>query len=266
MKKKILIIITIILVIIIATIIILYSKPRVSVLTYHNVGTVKDIENTPSEETWTITTDAFEEQISYLAKNNYKSLTMEEFYKWKKGEISVPFKSVLITFDDGKLSNYQYAFPILKKYNMNATVFLAGAYIENGKSEWNGSLTDYISKELILKCKNEYPNIEFHSHSYNLHDHGLVEKRKKEELSDDLKTFKKQIKDTKFYAYPFGDKNKKMEEALRENDYELAFLFGPTKKEYRKATREDKNYEIPRLNFSYNTSLWKFKLRLLLPF
>ena len=191
---------------------------------------------------------------------------MDEFHKWKKGELNHSFKSVLITFDDGKLSNYKYAFPILKKYNMNATVFLAGAYIENGKDMWENKLTDYMSKDLILKCKEEYPNIEFHSHSYNLHDHGLVDKKRKEELNEDLKTFKKRINDTKFYAYPFGAKNKKMEEALKENNYEIAFLFGPTKKEYRKATREDRNYEVPRLNFSYNTPLWKFKLRLLMPF
>ncbi len=36
------------------------------------------------------------------------------FISGKKGEIEVPFNSVLVTFDDGLLSNYEYAFPILK--------------------------------------------------------------------------------------------------------------------------------------------------------
>ncbi len=40
---------------------------------------------------------------------------MDEFYNWKIGNLNLPYKSVLITFDDGFLSNYEYAFKLLKK-------------------------------------------------------------------------------------------------------------------------------------------------------
>ena len=45
-------------------------------------------------------------------KDDFAIITTEEFYKWKTGEIELPYKSVLITFDDGFLSNYEYAFKL----------------------------------------------------------------------------------------------------------------------------------------------------------
>ena len=46
----------------------------------------------------------------------------------------------------------------------------------------------------------------------------------------------------------------------------MAFIYGPTKKEYRKASRKDDIYKIPRLNMSYGMNTFKFGLRLAIPF
>ena len=55
-------------------------------------------------------------------------------------------KSVLITFDDGYYDNYQYAFDLLKKYKMNAVVFIIGDNTEK-------SAEGFLNKETIEKCK-----------------------------------------------------------------------------------------------------------------
>lgn len=243
-----------------------WSNPKVAVLCYHNIATSEEIENFPEEKDWLIEVNNFEEQLKYLAKHNYKTLTTDEFFKWKKGEISIPYKSVLITFDDGFLSNYQYAFPLLKKYNMNATVFLIGQYMGEGNKEWKGNVKEYLTKDIIKKCQEEYPNIEFASHSFGLHYQCSIEEKTVEEMTQDLSDFKSQIVPTKVYAYPFGAKNDKIKQALSNNHYQLAFTYGPDKKDYRKATKKDNDYEIPRLNVSHGMKVNKFALRLILPF
>lgn len=266
MKKTIIVIAIVILLILLAIGIYIWNNPRVAVLCYHNIATLEEIEKFPEEKDWLIEVNNFEEQLKYLAKHNYKTLTTEEFLSWKKGEINLPYKSVLITFDDGFLSNYQYAFSLLKKYNMNATVFLIGQYIEEGNKEWDGNVKEYLTKDIIKKCQEEYPNIEFASHSFGLHYQGSIEEKTVEEMTQDLNHFNNQIVETKVYAYPFGAKNDKIKQALYNNHYQLAFSYGPEKKDYRKASKKDNDYEIPRLNVSHGMKVSKFALRLLLPF
>lgn len=263
MKKKVIIII-------IATIIVLFvgilsyfnMNKRIAVLCYHNIATEEEKQNFPDEADWIITVDNFEEQLEHLKKHNYKTLTMDEFYKWKKGEIDLPYKSVLITFDDGFLSNYQYAFPLLKEYGMNATVFVVGSFIgASDENEWKGNVKTYMSMEILEDVKENYQNIEIYSHSNNLHYQGAINQNK-EVLSEDLKNFNSTISNVDVYCYPFGQYNDNMIEALKENNYKMAFKYGPNKEDYRKASRKDDDFQIPRLNVSHGMSIWKFAIRL----
>jgi peptidoglycan/xylan/chitin deacetylase (PgdA/CDA1 family) len=62
----------------------------------------------------------------------------------------LPNKVAVITFDDGYKDNYTYAFPILKKYNVPATIFLTTGYLNNGKLFWF-DLVRYILWNTKLK-------------------------------------------------------------------------------------------------------------------
>ena len=95
----------------------------VPVLMYHHVS--------PSAGMITTSPANFERQISCLARSGYRSLTCDEFASFLQGK-PVPKKSILITFDDGYLDNYVYAYPVLKKYGMSAVLFVSTGLIGEG--------------------------------------------------------------------------------------------------------------------------------------
>ncbi|MFR2196850.1 MAG: polysaccharide deacetylase family protein [Clostridia bacterium] len=262
-QKNILItILLLILILSIITLTYLYKNPKIPVLCYHNIATQNEKANYPEESDWTITTDNFKEHLDYLKNNNYKTLTMDEFYNWKIGNLNLPYKSVLITFDGGFLSNYEYAFKLLKEYNMNATVFVVGSFIDNSTTnEWNGNIKTYMTKDILENLKNEYPNIEIYSHSYNLHYQGAINQNK-DVLMQDIENFDNFYPNNDILCYPFGQYNDNIEDCLKESNYKMAFRYGPNKKDYKKASRNDNIYEIPRLNVSHGMSVFKFALRL----
>jgi len=111
-------------------------------LMYHHV-------NNEPEDSISITPANFEQQIRYLAESGYKSLHLDEFFENMK-KWDIPEKMVLITFDDGYADNFIYAYPILKKYNMKATIFPVTAFIKDKADRKNFKATpDY---ELLVKC------------------------------------------------------------------------------------------------------------------
>lgn len=98
------------------------SQPRV--LAYHSINDIS-IKSLEIEQE----TDNFREQMLYL-KSNYNILSLSDFLKYRTNGRQYPDNSVLITFDDGYRDNYLNAFPILKKYNIPAVVFLTTGPIE----------------------------------------------------------------------------------------------------------------------------------------
>lgn len=252
MKKKIIIIILIIILMSTVSILIIdiKNKNKIAVLGYHGI---LPAEINISGDDLIVDREKFEKELKFLKILNYKTMTLDEFYCWKNGECEKEKKSVLITFDDGYMNNYKYAFDLLKKYNMNAVVFCVGYYVE-------GDGIVYMNKDTIEEIKKKYPNIEIASHSYNLHYHS---EKTYEIVNEDAKKMANII-ETNYYAYPFGDMTDEYINALKDNNYKLAFTFGPSK-EHRKADIKDDNYLIPRLNISNDMPIIKFILRVFLP-
>lgn len=95
----------------------------VPVLMYHHVS--------PSEGAITATPSNFEDQLLWLQRRGYRSLSSDEFAAHLQGA-PVPERSILITFDDGYLDNWVYAYPLLKKYGFSALVFLVTSWVHDG--------------------------------------------------------------------------------------------------------------------------------------
>lgn len=112
---------------------------RVSVIGYHDLA-----ENLP-ETAMRIHTSKFRKQMEAIRQLGIKVITLEEFSAWKKGDIKIPDKSILITFDDGWKSVYTDAFPILKELGFPYTIFLYKNYVDGGGK----ALTSPMIQEMI---------------------------------------------------------------------------------------------------------------------
>ena len=77
---------------------------------------------------------SFERQIAFFAKQ-YTILPLDEaIEKLRAG--TLPARALCITFDDGYRNNFEFAFPVLKKYDAPATVLLATDFVFEGKPLW----------------------------------------------------------------------------------------------------------------------------------
>ncbi len=193
-----------------------YTK-KLPVLMYHH------LDNEGNGDT-IITPKLFEEHMKALKENGYQTVSLKEIKDYVvKGE-ELPKNPVLITFDDGYSSNYEIAYPILKKYNMKAVIFMIGS--STGKSTYkdtdNPIYPHFSKEEAALMEKSGL--IEVASHTYDMHQSPLYEKIPRESvlrlegeaeeeyielLSADYNKSKEQLKEitgreNNALAYPLG--------------------------------------------------------------
>ena len=140
MKKKIIIFVFIILIIMIGIGLYIFKEPNrkninIPILLYHDF--VKKVPaQDPDNFQYINTSESFEENIKTLLENNYTFLSFKDLNDAYNNKMKLAKKPILITLDDGYYSNYQYVFPILKKYNVKASIFIVTdniGKIVNGK-------------------------------------------------------------------------------------------------------------------------------------
>ncbi len=93
-----------------------YYQNQVAVLLYHNLD--------KHENGITITPQRFQQHLDMLQQKGYNVIDLKTLDLFLQGQANIPPNAVLITFDDGYQSVYQYAYPVLKKRHMPATLFV----------------------------------------------------------------------------------------------------------------------------------------------
>jgi peptidoglycan/xylan/chitin deacetylase (PgdA/CDA1 family) len=88
-----------------------------------------------------ITPAAFEAQMQELKNKNISVIPMQDFLAWRRGEKAIPSKSAIITFDDGWKSQYDLAWPILKKFEYPLTLFIYTEGIRPGRFSGGESMS-----------------------------------------------------------------------------------------------------------------------------
>jgi len=94
----------------------------------------------------------FYKQMKYVAKH-YKVINFKQLHQYLEGNKSFPEKTLIITFDDGYIDNYQVAYPILAELKLTAVMFVTAGYIGTDKIFWWDKIAYIIkntSKSQIL--------------------------------------------------------------------------------------------------------------------
>ena len=200
------------------------------VLLYHRFEEKprNDLEITPTE---------FESEMKQLKDAGFTVIPMQDFIAWRKGEKNIPSKSCIITIDDGYISGYDVAWPILKKYGYPFTMFIYIDYIGTGGKS--------ISWDQLAEMRDAGVDIESHTYSHShLDSPGFgVDKTTRARVEKDLQTLghdgwlHKEIVDSKkvleqqlgikvdAFAYPYGtgDHNPQIRQVIKEAKYDVAF-------------------------------------------
>lgn len=111
-----------------------FLQGKLSILMYHRVLPAGHQDLTWVQPGMYVQQESFERQIRLLKKEFDVVSFADVLTLWNEGQWDPRARYCTITFDDGWLDNFQYAWPLLRQYGLPATVFLPTAWI--GSSQW----------------------------------------------------------------------------------------------------------------------------------
>jgi len=186
-----------------------------SILLYHNIS------RTFSPYGSIVFPGVFTKHIRFLRSNGIKFLGPEEFFEADSG--------VLLTFDDGFIDLYKFAFPVLTEGNVPALMFVVSGYAGR-KNQWDvniGKSFTHLSWSRIKEMHKYGISIGSHSHLHPDYSRSPVDVVEKD-METSLNIISDKIGEkVKYLSYPFGRIRKKEWKLAEEAGYEKAFISTP---------------------------------------
>lgn len=121
------------------------NGPNVPIVTYHSIADTID--------GWqfrhlSCPVATFESHLRALRRASFQSISLHELYSYMTEGKGIPSRSVILTFDDGYLDNWVFAYPLLRKYGFIGTIFVNPDFVDPSESlrpnlddTWNGSIS-----------------------------------------------------------------------------------------------------------------------------
>ena len=100
------------------------SGQTLSVLTYHDV--IAD----PKKDIYTVKRASLVAQLDYLQTHGYEPVSLSLIDKVAQGRAKLPKNAILLTFDDGLKSYYEFVRPLLKIYGYPSVISIVSAWID----------------------------------------------------------------------------------------------------------------------------------------
>lgn len=123
------------------------TRKRAVVLMYHRVIAPDERDATFSHPGILVDARTFEQHLRLL-RRHFRVLAVEEFARCMERGEPFPARSCLVTFDDGWIDNYTRAFPLLKRYDVPAVIFLPCGYVGTGRRFWQETLVHALYRAL----------------------------------------------------------------------------------------------------------------------
>jgi len=201
------------------------EETRVAILGYHQFS------KSAAETEMLIRTSKFRRQLEVISELGIAVISMDQFIRWKKGELDLPRQCVMITIDDGWKAVHSEAFPILREFGHPFTIFLYKNYVAGG----NKALSNAMIREMMKH------GATIGSHSVSHPYPAEIKKHRTEDLEGFKKFMRTEMGDSKrfleetfrtrvpIYAYPGGFFTDDMFPIAAELGYEYLFTVQPAK-------------------------------------
>jgi peptidoglycan/xylan/chitin deacetylase (PgdA/CDA1 family) len=215
----------------------------VPVLMYHQFHELDD-DATAAQRAWTVSPDAFAEQMRYLAAEGWHTVSPNELADYLAHAEPLPPRSFVLTIDDCYREAYTVAYPLLQELGFRPILFVIPGYMGYGAYVKWEHLHELVSSGWIIGC-----------HSY---DHvplrGLSAAELERQINEAGQLLAERLGvSVDSYAYPYGSLDATVIEALRDAGYRTAFTLNPLAYQPR-----DNLLLLNRLNIPYDMSLDEF--------
>jgi peptidoglycan/xylan/chitin deacetylase (PgdA/CDA1 family) len=232
----------------------------VKVLLYHRIN--PDGDSTKSE--FSVDASTFRKQMEFLDVNGFRTITFKDYQLFLDGELELPKRPVMITFDDGYQMTHRLALPIMKEFSMKAVVFVvadSSLKVNNWDAPLGIELWKLLDQQQIL---------DLHRAGFEIGSHTLTHRNLSllpaEEARDEItrsRLILEKLLDcpVKTFSYPFGVVDEDTKHLVSDAGYEGAFggWSGPL-------SFGGDAFEIRRIAIFRTVTMLGFALRLLTPF
>jgi len=217
------------------------------IFVYHSISN--------SNYLYSVSPDKFERQLNYLRKN-FQLIKLRDLELFLAEDRSVSNNIAAITFDDGLEDNYTHAFPILKKLNVPATIFIATDFVEKTHINASGFTFRFLNWNQIKEMQ-ESEFVDFQSHSRT---HPVLTGLKEEEIHEEFSVSKNEIesqlqKQVNYLAYPKSKYNEQVKK-VAEKYFSLAFGGEGIITDFKNIDK----LAVPRIVIVNKIPFWKFKV------
>lgn len=191
------------------------KRKDIPVLMYHEVAHI--IKNK-----WTISPSMFKEQIKYLVKNGFETITPSDLYEFLLNSKELPEKPIILTFDDGREGVLEYAAPLLEENNFNAVFYITTDWVEGRNIPDSEAYSKFMTWENIKELSKKGFIIGSHGKT-----HVDLTKSNDEQLNEEIRGSKKIIeekinKKIEDFSYPCGLFDETVVKKVKESNYMTA--------------------------------------------
>lgn len=221
---------------------------RIPILTYHYIGNNPNPAD-KARDNLEVTPDKFEQQMEYLSKNGYQTVSFDTLYAALGGKSTLPAKSIILTFDDGYIDFYLNAFPILRRFGLHAISFIPTGLIGTSYYMSWGQIKEIDSSGLVS----------FQAHSVT-HPNmtSLSDEQLKHQVIESKKTLESQLgKPVNTFAYPYGISDERVWKAVKN-----AGFIGSVGTWYGNTVSEGTILDMPRIKIPGSADINNFASRL----
>jgi peptidoglycan/xylan/chitin deacetylase (PgdA/CDA1 family) len=188
---------------------------KIPVLVYHSVRPHTKGES-KKQDIYDVTPELLESELVYIRDHGYTTISFADVIAHFDHDAPLPAKPVILSFDDGWHNQYQYAFPLLKKYGMKGTFFIFTNPLMHHNPRW-------VSWSNVREMDKAGMEIAGHTHTHPFLTKLTTDAELDKEIGESKKFIEEEIgHPITVFAYPFGEKNPQVEHAVKRAGYRIA--------------------------------------------